>query len=228
MRPIALCLGLTASLVLEPQSGFSSNHREAPITALDHKADITDVYAFVSYGQNQAPGTPPKKVTLILGVDPLLEPANGPTLFPFDPAILYEVRIDNNRDAIADVIFQFQFQTEYQLPNVFTAVAGFSDKGLVAPGVPPRITDFQNPGLNLRQTYRVTMVRGKQRVELQNSDGSPFFAVPGNAGPRTMNYEALFNKATYRLDNGVSVFAGTTDDAFWIDLGAAFDTANFR
>jgi hypothetical protein len=43
-----------------------------------------------------------------------------------------------------------------------------------------------------------------------------------------MNYEALFQKATYRLDNGVSVFAGTTDDAFWIDLGAAFDTANFR
>ncbi len=160
MRPIMLCLGLTASLVLAPQSGFPANHREAPITALDHKADITDIYAFVSYGQNQAPGTPPKKVTLILGVDPLLEPGNGPTLFPFDPAILYELRIDNNRDAIADVIFQFQFQTEYQLPNVFTAVAGFSDMGLVAPGVPPRITDFQNPGLNLRQTYRVTMVRG--------------------------------------------------------------------
>ena len=30
------------------------------------------------------------------------------------------------------------------------------------------------------------------------------------------------------LKNGLSVFAGTTDDAFWIDLGAAFDTANFR
>jgi hypothetical protein len=227
MRPIVLCLGLTASL-LSSQSGFPSNHREAPITALDHKADITDVYAFVSYGQNQAPGTPPRKVTLILGVDPLLEPANGPTLFPFDPAILYELKIDNNRDAIADVIFQFQFQTEYQLPNVFTAVAGFSDMGLSAPGVPPRITDFQNPGLNLRQTYRVTMVRGTKRVELRNSDGSPFFAVPGNAGPRTMNYEALFNKATYRLDSGIALFAGTTDDAFWIDLGAAFDTANFR
>ena len=26
----------------------------------------------------------------------------------------------------------------------------------------------------------------------------------------------------------MKVFAGTVDDAFWIDLGAAFDTANFR
>jgi len=52
--------------------------------------------------------------------------------------------------------------------------------------------------------------------------------VPGNAGPRTMDYEALFGLGTYSLANGVSVFAGTTDDAFWIDLGATFDTANFR
>jgi len=227
MRSFELCLGLGAALFLAPPPGSPSNHREAPITALDHKADITDLYAFVSYDQNQAPGTPPTKVTLILGVDPLLEPANGPTLFPFDPGILYEIRIDNNRNAVADVIFQFRFSTEYQLPGVYAAAAGFSDLG-GAPGVPPRIEDFQNPGLNLRQTYRVTMIRGNKRVELENEDGSPFFAVPGNAGPRTMNYEALFDQATYHLDDGVSVFAGTTDDAFWIDLGAAFDTANFR
>ncbi len=228
MRSFELCLVLGASLFLAAHPGSPANHREAPITALDHKADITDLYAFVSYDQNQLPGTPPTKVTLILGVDPLLEPANGPTLFPFDPGILYEIRIDNNRNAVADVIFQFRFSTEYQLPGVYTAAAGFSDLGLSAPGVPPRIEDFQNPGLNLRQTYRVTMIRGNKRVELENEDGSPFFAVPGNAGPRTMNYEALFDQATYHLDNGVSVFAGTTDDAFWIDLGAAFDTANFR
>jgi hypothetical protein len=43
-----------------------------------------------------------------------------------------------------------------------------------------------------------------------------------------MDYEALFNRGTYQLRSGASVFAGTTDDAFWIDLGATFDTANFR
>jgi hypothetical protein len=53
----------------------AANHREAPITALDHKADITDVYAFVSYREGQRQNELPEKVTMILSVDPLLEPA---------------------------------------------------------------------------------------------------------------------------------------------------------
>ena len=56
----------------------AANHREAPITALDHKADITDWFAFRSYDQ-------PDKVTMIMNVDPLLEPANGPNYFPSIP-----------------------------------------------------------------------------------------------------------------------------------------------
>jgi hypothetical protein len=41
-----------------------------------------------------------------------------------------------------------------------------------------------------------------------------------------MDYPALFAQGTYALPGGFSVFAGTTDDAFWIDLGGAFDTLN--
>ena len=213
----------------------ASNHREAPITALDHKADITDVYAFVSYEPDQAPGEAPEKVTLMLAVDPLLEPANGPTLFPFDPAILYEIKIDNDHDAVEDIVFSFRFATEFQLPDVFTAVAGVGDAGAVEPGtsnlvVPPRITSLDDIGLNQRQKYSVEMLdcATGQITRLRRQSGKPFIAVPGNAGPRTMDYEALFNEGTYKLENGMQVFAGTTDDAFWIDLGAAFDTANFR
>jgi hypothetical protein len=215
------------ALAVAPTLAFAANHREAPITALDHKADITDVYAFRSY-----PAGPVPKVTLILGVDPLLEPANGPTLFPFDPDILYEIKVDNNNDARADVTFQFQFRTEFRAPGLFTAVAGFQDganePGGGGPVVPPQITTFDSAGLNLRQTYTVTMVRNGVSTPILNAGGSPFFAVPGNAGPRTMDYPALFGLGTYNLKSGASVFAGTTDDAFWIDLGAAFDTANFR
>jgi hypothetical protein len=230
LRLHGLLLG--AAAFAAPGVVLAANHREAPITALDHKADITDVYAFVSYGADQAPGAAPRKVTLIMGVDPLLEPANGPTVFPFDPDILYELKVDNDNDARADVVFEFRFQTEYQLPGVFTALAGV-EGGAFNPRtgalvVPPRITSFDNPGLNQRQTYTVTMVRNGRRTRLGNADGSPFFAVPDNAGPRTLDYEALFAAATYRLAGGISVFAGTTDDAFWIDLGAAFDTVNFR
>ena len=70
-------------------SGRAANHREAPITALDRAADITDFYAFRSYEPGHT-----DKVTLILNTDPLLEPSNGPNYFPFDPEILYEIKVD--------------------------------------------------------------------------------------------------------------------------------------
>jgi len=239
MKWFRSCLAVLLAMGMAvPNSLFASSHREAPITALDHKADITDLYAFVSYSANQAPNTPPSKVTMVLNVDPFLEPANGPNWFPFDPDILYEIHVDNNQDALSDVTFQFRFQTQpFQIPNIPVGLAGIGDNGANAPGtstlvVPPQIRDFNNPGLNLRQTYTVTVVRqvgdDTQAVQLTNSDGSPFFAVPANNGPRTMNYGQLFNDATYHLANGVSVFAGTVDDPFFIDLGAAFDTVNLR
>ncbi len=236
MNPVrrrrALAAGALASLTL---GAFASNHREAPITALDTKADITDVFAFVSYDGGQAAGLTPEKVTLIMCVDPFLEPGNGPTLFPFDPGIRYEFYIDNDQDGLPNRAVRVGFQTEYRLPDLYTAVAGIGDSGAFAPGtnqlvVPPQIRGFQDIGLNQRQSYQIEFVDldARQATDLANPDGSPFFAVPGNAGPRTMDYEALFAQGTYALPNGMSVFAGTVDDPFFLDLGATFDTANYR
>ena len=42
-------LGLGLGLLLTAPIAQASSHREAPITALDHTADITDFYSFVSY-----------------------------------------------------------------------------------------------------------------------------------------------------------------------------------
>lgn len=215
----------------------ASSHREAPIIALDHKADITDIYAFRSFEG----GVP--KVTLIMSVDPLLEPGNGPIWFPFDPDILYEMKIDNNNDASEDIVVQVRFITEQRLPNLFQVYAG-AGSGIfapanspppVAPGtliVPPRITDLDGPGsagLGQRQSYTVTIVKNGVSTPVTNASGSPFFAVPANVGPRTMDYQALFQKGIYSTNlPDVKVFAGTTDDPFWADLGAAFDTLNLR
>lgn len=59
--------------------------------------------------------------------------------------------------------------------------------------------------------------------------GSTLYAVPTNVGPRTMpNYPALAQQGIFSLGNGIRVFAGTVDDPFYIDLGAAFDSLNFR
>ena len=67
-KPNLILSALLAMGISTP--ALAANHREAPLTALDQKADITDFFAFVSYDK-------PDKVTLILNVDPLLEPANG-------------------------------------------------------------------------------------------------------------------------------------------------------
>jgi hypothetical protein len=137
----------------------ASNHREAPITALDHKADITDLYAFMSYGAGGA-----GKLTMIMSVDPLLDTANGPNWFPFDDEILYELKIDNNHDAREDITLQFRFETDHRLQSLFEVYAG-ADIGYVeppnspaqvAPGtliVPPRLTSFDSPVFGQRQRY---------------------------------------------------------------------------
>jgi hypothetical protein len=214
LRPVT-ALGL--SLLALP--GFAANHREAPITAIDRTADITDWYTFVSYDD-------PGKVTMILAVDPLLEPGNGPNFFPFDTGILYSFKIDNDHDAVEDVVFDVVFKTEIRNPGVFTTAVGD------LAGIPP-ITALDGPGsagLGLRQSYQVLMRKRKRTVDL--SEGMTLFAVPSNAGPRTMpDYDApggLFEQGIYDLPNGIRVFAGTTDDNFYIDLGAAFDSLNFR
>jgi hypothetical protein len=174
--------------------------------------------------------TNPPCVTFIMGVNPFAEPANGPNWFPFDPSILYQIHVDNNNDGLDDIVFQFRFSTQYQLPAVYTGLAGFtsSTRG-TAPGVPSQITDFTNPGLNFRQTYTVTVIKNGISTPIVNSDSSPFYAVPANAGPRTMNYADLYAAGTYtNTKHGLSVFAGTVDDPFFIDLGGAFDTGNFH
>jgi len=231
---VTVTLGLLAIAALtfwlaDPTGMLASSHREAPITALDPGADITDLWAFRSYDVNGNDTSPPS-VTIIMGVNPFEEPANGPNWFPFDPHILYEIHVDNDNDAKDDIVFQFRFSTQIQLPTVYTGLAGFTGTGsTTAPGVPPQITSFSNPGLSLRQTYNVTMIKHGKATPIVNNDGSPFYAVPANAGPRTMNYADLYAAGTYTSTNhGISVFAGTVDDPFFIDLGAAFDTGNFR
>lgn len=215
------------ALALAPSFATAANHREAPITALDRTADITDWYAFVSWNN-------PDRVVMILNVDPLLEPSNGPNYFPFDPNILYEMHVDNDTDGVADdVTFQFRFTTENRaasaFPGLFQAYVG----GIA--GVPP-ITRLDGPGsegLDLRQTYTVTMIKNGVATDL--TGGQTLVAVPANVGPRTMPTYAkagpnpgLYQQGSYNLGGGLRVFAGTVNDPFFIDLGAAFDGLNFR
>ena len=130
MSKLKPALGLAMSLLLAvPPTAFASSHREAPITALDHAADITDFYAFVSYDH-------PDRVTFIMNVDPFLQPSNGPNYFPFDPNVLYEIKIDNKESATAALTLQFRFKTEIRAPGVFTGFVG-AGNGISSPANSP-------------------------------------------------------------------------------------------
>ena len=83
---------------------LASSHREAPLIAGDPAADNTDLYAFVSPDD-------PNSLTIIANYVPLEEPAGGPNFFPFDPAVRYEIHIDNNGDGKADITYSFRFKT---------------------------------------------------------------------------------------------------------------------
>jgi hypothetical protein len=228
---LSLTLFTATGLLLGVLTARAANHREAPITALDRTADITDWYAFRSYEAGRE-----NTITMILSVDPLLEPSNGPNYFPFDPEIAYRLIVDNNRDAEDDIIYEFRFTTDIRLPDVFTAFVGNLNFGSIPP-----ITSLDpdapgSTGINLLQTYTVTVldVNGNVIAGPFDTDinGNPLIAVPSNVGPKTMpSYNDLADQGVYTIDlgdggNPIRVFSGTTDDAFYIDLGGAFDSLN--
>ena len=208
---VALVIGLA------PTTSQAASHREAPLISLDPTADISDFFMFRSYEAGMD-----DKIVLIMDVIPGEEPSSGPNYFNFDPNVLYAFNIDNNQDGKAeDVRFEFQFKNEFRGVN--------NDLGLFLSYVAlPPITALDGPGsegLGLRQTYTLTMIKGKNRTVLANG----LFAVPSNVGPRTMpDYESLAAQGVYDLGNGARVFAGQRDDPFYIDLGAIFDTLNLR
>ena len=103
-------------------------------------------------------------------------------------------------------------------------------QALLAAACSPAITALDgtgSEGLSLRQNYSVTMIKNGHREDLNN--GRQLFAIPTNVGPRTMpDYADLRSQGVYDLGSNIRVFAGTIADPFFIDLGATFDTLNFR
>jgi hypothetical protein len=104
----ALLLALAAGLAAAtggPERGNASSHREAPLIAEDPAADNTDLYAFRSPDK-------PDTITIISNVIPGEDPAAGPNWYRFAawPTARYNIYIDRNGDARADVTYRFRFR----------------------------------------------------------------------------------------------------------------------
>ncbi|MBM3925814.1 MAG: DUF4331 domain-containing protein [SAR202 cluster bacterium] len=192
-------------LLVIPFITSASSHREAPLISSDPQADTTDVYAFVSPDK-------PDTVTLIMSVNPMEEPAGGPNFHHFGDDVLYEIKIDNDGSAVEDISYQFRFKTHIMNPDTFLYNTG-------------PITSLTDTDWNIRQTYSVTRVKGSSSTVL----ASDLPVAPANIGPKsTPDYEALAWAAVRSVGDGYKVFAGPTDDAFFVDLGAIFDLLTIR
>ena len=225
-----VCANPTTSTTVASTSSTSTTLGPGTGPRVDPKADLATVFAFRGYEPSATPN-----VTMILTVERFLEPARGPSYFLFDPEIAYAINVDNDNDALADVTFEFRFETDTLLPDHFAALLGVG-AGTLAPAnspppidpgtpiVPPRIAAFDDPGVGLRQRYRVTMIKDGTGTDL--SAGQTAFAVPPDVGPRTMDYGALSASAIYTLTASTRVFAGAVDAPVWADRGATLDTFN--
>ena len=201
-------LAVLAAAVVGPSPGTStaSSHREAPLISEDPVADNTDVYAFVSPDR-------PDTVTIVANYIPLEEPAGGPNFHAFGEGVLYELKVDNTGDGAEDISYQFRFRTETRNPDTFLYNTG-------------PINTLSDTDWNRPQYYSVTRVDGKGKGTLLASN---LPTPPVNIGPRsTPNYGSLMAAAVSDLPGGGKVYAGQTDDPFFVDLGSVFDLAGLR
>lgn len=140
-----------------------ADHLDAPglkSPGMDAEIDITDIYAF------QKPGDPSKSI-LVFNVNPL-----APTLASqFESAAIYELKVDTNADAVAEIAFRIRFtpfENGHQRATVRRATgeaaAGIGDNGEVI---------IENAPVNFNGEVTITEHEGYKFYAGMRSD--PFF-----------------------------------------------------
>ncbi len=181
----------------------ASSHREAPLISNDPLADNVDLYAFKSPDN-------PNTITIIATYVPLQLPHGGPNYYNFGENVRYEIHVDNDASMHGDEItYRFTFNIENEDPTTFFNI---------------RLSKQ-----NQKATYKLerSIDGGKSFQTIVERGGVP----PNNIGPRSIesgvglntDYATLFKNAITQASTGEMVFAGPTDDPFFVDLGGIFD-----
>jgi hypothetical protein len=189
-----------------------SSHREAPMIAMDPLADNTDLYAF------RAPDDD-SKIVLIANYIPMELPQGGPNYYSFGENIRYEIHVKNDPASTGDdIIYRFTFTKVNEDPTTFFNIRLGQE--------------------NLKTSYI---------VEKSSDNGLTFSTIvtngivpPPNIGPRSIenatvglgatDYESLRQGAiaTATGGGGEMIYAGPSDDPFFVDLGGIFDLGGTR
>jgi hypothetical protein len=193
---------------LVPAALWASSHREAPLISKDAFADNTDTYVFIPAGQTD-------NIVLAASWIPFEGPEGGPNYWEWSDDVLYDIYVDNDGDAVADVTYTLSSNTEVPNPNTFLYNTG-------------PITSLDDPDWNRPQRITVTekWADGPTLTLVDNQ-----LTAPVNIGDKsTPNYSNLAAAAIYSFTDGgdeILVFGGQTDDAFYVDL-QVFDLLTLR
>jgi len=146
-------LGLVAALATVRRLR-ASDHQDTPEVELSPRYDVNDVYVF--------PAATPGRVALVLGTSSPITPANTPNFaFGTKDQELYQLKIDNNRDGVEDLVFQI----------TFTGKAGHQRVTVRGP-IAPRQTGAANTLVSGPK------VSGPVNEVLGSADGIQVFAGP--------------------------------------------------
>ena len=184
-------------------SMYGSSHREAPLISNDPLADNVDLYAFRSPDN-------PDMISIIATYVPLQLPQGGPNYYNFGQNIRYEIHVDNDAAVPGDeIVYRFTFDIVNEDPTTFF--------------------NIRLGQQNQKATYTLERsIDGGASFQTIVTDG---YVPPNNIGPRSIEgaaglgttYDALFQNAITTSSTGETIFAGPTDDPFFVDLGGIFD-----
>jgi hypothetical protein len=185
----------------------ASSHREAPLISKDPTGDNTDTYAFIPPGK-------PDHIVLAASWIPFEGPEGGPNYWEWNDEYRYQINVDNDGDAVADVTYDLQSTTTIENPDTFLYNTG-------------PLTTLGDMDWNRQQRITVTETIGAVDTVLVDERRT----TPSNIGRKsTPDYGMLENLAVRTIGSGASeikVFGGQTDDAFFVDL-QVFDLLTLR
>ena len=111
------------------QWAVGSDHADTVESVGNPGIDLTDLHIF--------PGRDTNNVVLALSVRPLI-PKGQSSKFSFDPDVLYQFKIDTNKDAVEDLVIQARFEGTGTNQKVYIA-------GPVKPSRVGTTTQFETP-----------------------------------------------------------------------------------
>src|SRR5579864_3038613 len=100
---LSIAVALAAISCLAARVARAADHRDAPTIDGIPEGDITDVFAFLDPNDTSG-GT----VVLLMNVNPFSVGGETPS-YHFGPDLLYQFHIDNDNDAVDELVLQVEF-----------------------------------------------------------------------------------------------------------------------